>query len=538
MEQFKKFSLLYIENNLDKIYDNSDFLEEIFNEVFICTTIEEVTRIFKEFYIDLIIVNLDIGDEKIIKFVELVKKNAKEMPIVGITKELKTQMELELVVEPEKDIKSVVEMLVDLQDKIDSFSKSSRAKKPKATQAKSPKVDEAISNYFTYILEELVAVEKPARKEGVLDYFLMKPFLITALNHFKSLDGNFEDDKIKEAKWRMEKAGELWRIMMKKTSASIETLYEEVFLKKQVEYLSLLQESDELTDLMAKKRSELDIVNRHLENEKEQLRFKKEREKTESIELIKKINAKSVDIVHFLASSRDRQTQIKETMSAMYDANIEEFTEKFRERVGSIKTELSSVLGVMAFRFDRTIWQRARYSNAIKNFFYESRISGFFSSKTFLEYYTKNIDREKASNNQKELVKYLEDYNKKNKLKVALMTKSETDVSFLKNQIERIDSLVTVSVFNNISVLLSKHKTDPLHAIISDYHLLGNKTVIDLFGQFNKTFPDEKDQVFIVNLKQDTAKTDENEARKVGIRHFIDSAMSQDKLTAKLIEVL
>lgn len=535
----KNFSLLYIENSLDKIYDASQFFEDKFAEVFVCTNIEEVTKTFKEFFVDIIVCNVDIEDKSLIKFLQLVKKNAPDLPMVMLSKNSEIKVvKYDLLLPVDMPFTEIYKSVEELAENIAKFSNINRSKVTQKTEEKSPKIEEAIEQYFIYILEGLTTCDQPKLRDRIMDYFIMKPFLITALNHFKSLDGSFEDDNIKQAKWRMQKASELWQVMIRKTSASIETLYEEVFLKKHIEYLRLYEENNQLLDEMTKSRSELDTINRQLDIVKEEIKTLRGDAREEKISFSKRLNAKSVDLVHNLANMKERLNVIIDSKKAIYDAHIVEFTEVFRERVEVIRADLARVLGLMAYRLDKAIWQKAKTSISIKNFFYESRIIGFFSSKTFLEYFVKNIDKDKASTAQKTLVKYLDEYNKKNRIKIALLGKSINETTMLKAQIERIDPIVEIMQFTNIEALISKHKIVPFYAIITSFDLLGGKNAADFFVEFHKTFADEKDQIFIVSLDSQNDKNETFKAKDVGIKNFIYSSMSQDKLTSKLMEIL
>ena len=546
MKQIDSLNVLYMENDLDAIDDAVRVLDEHFKESFTGTTAEEAVRIFKDVFIDLIVANVDVPEVGAVKFMTAIKKNAPDFPMIALsakpTAEAKAMLgtlKVDVILPLPLDLKRLKEAIENLSQAIATFADTRADRKKAENPESSVGVSDAIDQYFIYITHELTAYDKERPGERRMDYFIMKPFLITAFNQFKAMDATLEDDKLKQARWRMEKAAQLWQVMIRKTIGSVEQIYEEVFLKKQVAYLTLLHESEALIDAMNKGRGELGTVTKQLESAKEEIKHLKGEAKEQALSLSKKLNARNVDLVHKLGEQKQRLDTVRDEMQAMWDAHRDSFVETFREKVDTIKGELSDTLGLLAFRFDQQLWRRAKFSEPIRNFFSESRIEGIFSSKTFLEYFVSNVDANLAGEQLKKLVRYLSDYNKKNKIPIALLGSDPLEIARLKGQVERLDSLLKVLPFTQPEMLFKAHEKEPFWVVIADFYATGKMTALEFVETFKARFPKAAEEVtFAVNLPSREARSEYRRAVGAGIKHIVDRDMNQDTLAAKLLQIL
>ncbi|MGE4295946.1 MAG: hypothetical protein AB7E49_09615 [Campylobacterales bacterium] len=546
MKNLNELNVLYMENDLDAIDDAVRVLDEHFKESFTGTTAEEAVRIFKDVFIDLIVANIDTADVGAVKFMTAIKRNAPEFPMIALSAKPEAQaraalgkLTVEAVLPLPLDVKRLGEKIVELQSAITAFASKRPDRQKDENPTASMGVSEAIDQYFIYITHELTAYDKERPGERRMDYFLMKPFLMTAFNQFKAMDATLEDERIKQARWRMEKAAQLWQVMVRKTTGSVEQIYEEVFLKKQVDYLRLLHESEELIDAMSKGRGELGTVTKQLESAKEEVKHQKGEAKAAAEALFKKLNARNVDLVHKLSEQKKRFDAVQDEMRALWEANRDSFVETFKTKVDLVRNDLIETLGLLAFRFDQQLWRRAKLSEPIRNFFAESRIEGIFSSKTFLEYFVGNVDTALAGEQLKKLVRYLNDYNKKNKIPIALLGSDTLELTRLKGQIEKLDSILKVMPFTDPDALFKAHEKEPFWVVIADFYATGRLGGVEFIEAFKGRFPKASEEVaFAVNLPGRDARREYQRALGAGVKHILDRDMNQDALSAKLLQIL
>lgn len=546
MKKLNELNVLYMENDLDAIDDAVRVLDEHFKESFTGTTAEEAVRIFKDMFIDLIVANIDTAEVGAVKFMAAVRKNAPEFPMIALsakpTAEARAflgKLQVDAVLPLPLDVKRLGEQITALTEQIAAFANKRPDRKKEENPESSMGVSEAIDRYFVYITHELAAYDQERPGERRMDYFLMKPFLMTAFNQFRAMDVTLEDDRIKQARWRMEKAAQLWQVMVRKTTGSVEQIYEEVFLKKQVPYLTLLQESETLIDAMNKGRGELAAVTKQLEAAKEEIKFQKGEAKAEAESLYKKLNARNVDLVHKLSEQKKRFDEVHDEMRAQWEANRDNFVETFKTKVDMVRNDLIETLGLLAFRFDQQLWRRAKISEPIRNFFAESRIEGIFSSKTFLEYFVSNVDTALAGEQLKKLVKYLNDFNKKNKIPIALLGSDAIELTRLKGQIEKLDAILKVVPFTNPEALIKAHEKEPFWVVVCDFYATHKMTALTFFELFRGHFPKAYEEVtFAVNLPGRDARREYQQSMSAGIKHILDRDMNQDTLSAKLLQIL
>lgn len=67
--------------------------------------------------------------------------------------------------------------------------------------------------------------------------------------------------------------------------------------------------------------------------------------------------------------------------------------------------KLEKIINVKLYYYEKLLWFKASESYEIKKFFESSNIDGDFSTKTFINYYLKNLDESKSSNG--DWLKYL-----------------------------------------------------------------------------------------------------------------------------------
>ncbi len=544
--ELKELNVLYMENDLDTLDEVLSVVEARFHECYISAAFEESVRLFKDAYVDLLIANLDKPELGNLKFITYIKQKVPAFPVIVLTARSKEAIQKELgsirvdaILPLPIDLDRLREALGTLEEQVIAFADNREDRQ----QAKNPQsslgVSEAIDSYFNLIASEANGSDDMRPGERRLNYTLMRDFLYTAYNQFRALDSNLENDKLKEARWQLEKGAKLQLAFTRKTSGSIEAIYEDIFLLKQVPYLQLRDEFETLRTRLDQLRGNLGTLTSQLESAKEELKLAKDPDtKEEKRKLLKQLNARHVDTVHAISESKERLDVISKEMQTIWESHIEEFKEVFRKKSSDLKHELSDLLGLLAYRFDRALWQRAKHSEAIRNFFSEANIKGVLSSKTFLKYYVANVDVKMAGEKLKKLIKYLDEYTRTHKIPIALIGSDHYEIPRLRTLIEQVDPMLKVHVVTSTDALMRMHEKEPFELIVSLYELPGRSNALLLYEQFKARFGEQSQATGFAIALPKSQSAIQTKARTLGIRHFFYPEMNAEQVAKKMLDIL
>ncbi|MEA2112101.1 MAG: hypothetical protein U9P71_08645, partial [Campylobacterota bacterium] len=268
-----------------------------------------------------------------------------------------------------------------------------------------------ISDYFNTIDRYIKKQSEYKKSYGKLSFLLMRRFIFTTFNNLTEMDMNFITPKIEKVKGDIMHMSDVYDDFKVKNSFP-DTAFENIFLEKQQDYIKIELECSEVSD-------ELQVLRKHeLSLEKVMLKKHKEMKKLSGNSLrhaedeYKVLKGTYVDIVHMCATLSERLHEDMEMLSEFRKVYKDQFIKDFKASSHSYEQLLESTLDAQAYIFDKMLWEKAKKSRIIKRFFSESQIKGEFSSKTYLKYYLDSLDREKASDDQRELFKlyrYLEE---------------------------------------------------------------------------------------------------------------------------------
>ncbi len=264
-----------------------------------------------------------------------------------------------------------------------------------------------LKNYFTKLDSYISKNMKYKNSSGRLNFLLMRRFIFTTFNNLAEMDVNFITPQIKKVKDDILYMSGVYDDFKIKSSFP-DTAFSKIFLDKQDDYVKMQRESAEVS----KELQELQTKELHLEK----MMIAKQKEMQELCgdaldredEAYRILKGTYVDIVHMCATFTERLHEDMGMMSEFCAVYKENFIESFEASSRDYEKILLHTLDAQAFIFDIILWEKAKRSRAVKRFFTESQIDGDFSSKTYLKYYLKALDKEKSSDEHKELFKLYE----------------------------------------------------------------------------------------------------------------------------------
>lgn len=523
--------------------DLKDALDASLKACFYISSVDESKNIFNNYKIDAAIIGFDQEQNDKLSVIKYLKTRNDLFPIIVATSQkekvakfLSNQNIMDFIDAP-LDQEKITAALEKNIEAIAEFSKKDHGSE-ELTETLS--IKEAIDFYFQNIVEDLMGYKEDEFSERRMSFEVMRRFLFTAYNNLMEIDYSLEDRELKTVRQKFEAVIKLKSDFENKVRDTIESSYEKIYLRKNTEYMALQNEFDDIKTKMGSLRNELGLITRQLDEAK----VKKKQAKPDSPDAkmhedaIKRLNGKHVDKVHELTECKDRIYDIDEQMEGIKKKYFDEFKETFEEEIDRLRFDLKDVLDLFSYRFDRILWHRAKASRNVREFFKEAKIKGLLSSKTYIQYYVQGLDESSASASTKKVIKYINDYNLKNKRIVALVGKDIVELSKEKNIISQIDPILEGRTYPDPAVFLRKFEIEEFDLVIMDWEIARRKAV-DIIDFLKEKFPKKcRPVVFAVRFKNTSKVEDQTRAMKGGVKYFFYGNMNRDDFADTVLKIM
>ena len=155
-----------------------------------------------------------------------------------------------------------------------------------------------------------------------------------------------------------------------------------------------------------------------------------------------------------------------------------------------------------------------------------------------MEYYSGSIDGAITSQQNKKILKYLNELNRDNKINIAIIGEDPDAIKGQKIVIEKIDRAIRVTGFIDYEKALGQHKHMSFDLVIVD-EKVGRMKGIDIIQKFKDTYrQDILDTEFCINMPDKRRPKSYYEAQQKGVHYFIHAEMNSTDLTKKMLEIL
>jgi hypothetical protein len=328
--------------------------------------------------------------------------------------------------------------------------------------------------------------------------------------------------------------------MDKKTASSIEESYEIIFLIKQIPYVTAQNELEETNAKIFKLLGEQKLLSKKIDAVKFSLKHCNEKSPDFTLQktTLNALSKQHVDTIHAVRSLKDKKDEILVKMEAFREKHFEAFKAVYLTFVGEIKGDIEDTLNVLAYRFDKELWRSAKRSKPIQKFFYEARIEGLYSSKTYMKYYTGKLDISKAGEATARLIRYVEKYNRKNPINIAVLGEDPEKVQRFKEIIEKIDLSIKVIGYLDPDKTIDQFKTYRFHLIVMDYSL-GSTTAVAIIEKMKKIYQSEiKETLFCINTFNISTKAAQSAAANLDFDIFFNNSANPVDLQTKVMQIL
>ncbi|HOI82696.1 MAG TPA: hypothetical protein PKW30_00145, partial [Campylobacterales bacterium] len=222
-----------------------------------------------------------------------------------------------------------------------------------------------------------------------IDYFKLKRFLETAVRNLRSIDANILTGLVHKL------YKDVMGLYTFYSSASSKVampalVFERDFLKTLKPYNDLVFKIEELKSM----RNSYEMKMRYLEGSMKalELNLNTEEKKKEYAQL----KSRYAEAAHFFAEARDGIPVAYEKLEGIENTFRDIFIAWFEEYKEYYISELRLCTNTKFYYLDKLLWYKAERSNEIRRFFKDAGIRGNYDTKTFIEYYLRNIDLKKT----------------------------------------------------------------------------------------------------------------------------------------------
>ncbi|RDU61052.1 hypothetical protein [Helicobacter marmotae] len=361
-----------------------------------------------------------------------------------------------------------------------------------------------IEEYFARENEILSRYKDYTAGHLSLDFLRMRRFLFTAYNDLCAMDPNIENDVLKKLKNEIVYLFREYEGYDKKTQYALNYAFEMIFLARQVEYNRTLANLEEIQSSLANAQAQTNVLSGSLAEAEKALGKRDDKGSKEYAEVEKEVKGmrkRYVDLLNFIGNQKDALVSETARLKRFKEEHFNAFSSVYTPMTTELKERFITLLDTKAYDFDTTLWTRAKHSQNVKHFFRNSRIEGSFSSKTFLRYFLRGLDKSKLSARSKELfdlLAYLETTYRK-----SLLIVRETQVNILKYRqvIEKIDSSLLISTDSDPINALKNVLQNPTDIIVID-EKIGNVSALGFIKTYKESKNANAKTVFCVVVHQ------------------------------------
>jgi len=223
-------------------------------------------------------------------------------------------------------------------------------------------------------------------------YIELKKFIDTATNFLSDIDDKILQGLTGKLYSDVDSLYEFYIKFLKETK-----YIEAIFYKN---YLDLLDEYQVVKKNVKKLQNKIEEYTELITTSEEKLEHISENDPK-----YKKLKRIYVDAIHELSNYQDEFYKNKKKMIEIEKREEGIFFSEFKKLRDFNLKKLEKIINSKLFYFDKLLWVNAQKSKDIVQFFKTSNIEGEFSTKTFIQYFLRNIDE--AKSNKSEWISYL-----------------------------------------------------------------------------------------------------------------------------------
>lgn len=296
--------------------------------------------------------------------------------------------------------------------------------------------DECLNSYFHPEFLVLFNAQEDLEEippNKVLNYLIVRQFVTKAMDYLMFCDKNITQDVFANELQKLSMLEYCYKGLMTSTKLKPESIYDEVFLDKQLHYKGAIKA------ILGIKERIIQLKNKgkFCTSEIRKLRMKIEVEKAKDptllpkLETQKQILAKSNEDIKVFSECQERLENLTKDYKKKH---FDEFAKRLSEIHDELLDKTRAVLNLVCTDLDNKIWKIGMSSISVKNNFLK-QVESPYCSMTFFQQYLKRLDKNKLADSQKSGYNYFMRYKKENEKMFLICTTNEKLELTLKVQI-------------------------------------------------------------------------------------------------------
>ncbi|KPH54340.1 hypothetical protein [Helicobacter pullorum] len=384
-------------------------------------------------------------------------------------------------------------------------------------------IKDCIYDYFGGVENLIKRYQKAIQSNKELDFLRIKRFLFTAYNDLFELDSTIPNLALSNLKSELASLDNAFESFSKKASYPPQYSYEKIFLSKQIQYTKnqeLIQTTHSIIKSASIQQASMGKTLKEMEERFANRRDLNSPDYLQTQTSLKSFRKRYVDLLHYLSSQKEKLAKITKAGEQFEEQFYEPFLKSYLPFSKELKNDFIKILNSKAYELDCLLWQRAKQSLSVRRFFIEAGITGTYSSKTFLKYFLKSLDRTKIRQETKslfDLLKYLETFSKKN---ILLIQKSVDDSKRYKEYLKNFDNDLNITTSNHPKEILDSPKNTHYDVIVMEWEI-DDVCILDFIQSYQKIFNTKEKTYFCAIIPKNLDNSLIQEAKKSQIQYLI-----------------
>lgn len=311
----------------------------------------------------------------------------------------------------------------------------------------STSISNTISNYFSTIKSNINTREAYKKISGSLDYITIKRFLFTTYNNLSDIDLTIITPKIKLLYTDLKNLSTIYDNFLEKVKYP-NLAYQEVFLSFQTNYVRVKDDAKSTIEKLSLLKTDEERLAGLIKIKKDELVQKANTLDFASLQFeLKSLNGVYVDTVHLMAELDEHYKYNMQLLHKFEKEYKADFAESFTTESLFYKKHLLKILNAQAYLLDMLLWQEAKKSETIKEYFKKLSIGKELNTKTYLKYYLDSLDSSKATDEMKKLFSLYEYLVSIQKEYIVIVVNSTQDAMDYESCIKKLNSSYNVKAF-------------------------------------------------------------------------------------------
>lgn len=300
-----------------------------------------------------------------------------------------------------------------------------------------------INSYFRTINAEVDGLAHYSSAEHAIDFGRLRRFLLTTYNNLLELDSTIRQSNVSTVKNDLTYLSGIYD-EFRTRARYVKRAFHDLFLSKNKEFMEAQQKLETNKELIAQHETNIKLAQNALENLE---RLATQTPPTSEYYPViarkrKAAKAKIVDEIHHKRELTEENAQLIGFIEMIINENEESFSGKFSVQARKFDEKITILINKLAYTFDTQLWQSARKSKPIKDYFRRSHIKGRLSSITYLKYYLQSLNQEKLSDENRELFEIVEYLQSLRKQTILYLSNDIDKVMRLKPAIASVDKTI------------------------------------------------------------------------------------------------